>query len=81
MTLPSPTPATGGRTGAAAHGEAGFIELDALAVAENREATIDINLRYERAGTHLDLVRGVPFLIVQWQLFQRRLFLAQECFR
>ncbi len=66
--------------GAAAHGETGLVEFDRLAVPQDREAAVNVQLRDHRAEARFDFVGIVPTVLEVRQFLHWRYFFAQERF-
>ena len=80
MTLPRPTPATGGRTGTAAHRQTGFVEFDAFAVTQYRHPSIDVELRDRSVEARVDFVCGNQRSSTSLNFFGTTIFSRRKLF-
>jgi hypothetical protein len=55
-----------------------FFEFDRLAIAEDRETAIDIELRHDRSKADLDFMGRIPTLLETGQLLNGGRFIAQK---
>ena len=67
--------------GAAARGEAGFLEFDGLPVAQDGEVPVEVELRDHGVEPQVDLLVGVPIDWVVKRAFHLVVLLAEELFR
>ena len=65
----------------ASHGQAGFVELNRLAISQDSEPAIDIDLGDHRREARLDFVLLVPMRVEDRHFLQRRNLVAQKTLR
>ena len=71
----------GGADWAAAHGQTRFVEFNALAVSQNRDSPVDVELCYNCGEAGVDLMGAIPIFIQIGEFLGHDVFFAQESLR